>query len=212
MEYQQTLPLPEGYINLADIDGWTVSHPEALRRLRERAPEGARYVWAGDDGAWFEVEPPPLEGSMVKKLPFGIALAPNGAFQRPDTCTAGGWAPGLRALEAYGGPFHRPEEQRIARALKWVAERRLDAARDVASILQARSPERRDSIASRPWGRPADDSPYGSRHESDADYRARVQAWLDGDDPERDAAVKRRIERLSQTLRDAGFHRGESHG
>ena len=39
-----------GYIFLADIENWTVSHPEAIARL----PDGARYTWAGSDGAWWE--------------------------------------------------------------------------------------------------------------------------------------------------------------
>lgn len=32
---------------------WTIAHPEAQRRLREQAPQGAEYVLAGSDGAWW---------------------------------------------------------------------------------------------------------------------------------------------------------------
>ena len=35
------------YIYLADIDSWSICHPEALRRL----PDGFIYGWAMDDGA-----------------------------------------------------------------------------------------------------------------------------------------------------------------
>lgn len=43
-----------GYIYLADVPDWHADHPEALARLHEQAPPGARWTTAGNDGAWWE--------------------------------------------------------------------------------------------------------------------------------------------------------------